>query len=349
MRRSGFFVLILALLALPAAAQPQSTPACGKAAFGSSSIEGLQGATTYQPLAAEQRLFYGLSGLGVEALEVRYFVQGKIHLTETVDLSAAKLPQINLQDRKPALESKDALELQRLLEGERMMELLALRPDLVKQLHELARGGARIEVKVFEADRRVESLSFEELTRRSAELRNSPAVPVVVQSAVRGPGDRREPERSLFTKVYLPDCGDCTTAMPCDTECGWDPGKGGPVTCGEYGVCVGAGCSCQVSHEYWTSWYLVSSSPSYSDCLHSRWGGSAWHQLYNRQFRRDRIRQSTICPNCPECNGCYVQNEVISYQLGSDSCFYETGGSCGFGRRPGCYELCDVYYNTPCN
>lgn len=36
--------------------------------------------------------------------------------------------------------------------------------------------------------------------------------------------------------TYLPNCNDCTLAMPCDTECGWDPGKGGPVTCGEYGA-----------------------------------------------------------------------------------------------------------------
>jgi len=37
--------------------------------------------------------------------------------------------------------------------------------------------------------------------------------------------------------TYLPECWMCTTSTPCETECGWEPGKGGPVTCGEYGVC----------------------------------------------------------------------------------------------------------------
>jgi hypothetical protein len=40
-----------------------------------------------------------------------------------------------------------------------------------------------------------------------------------------------------FSFTYLPNCGDCTLTTPCETECGWDPGKGGPVTCGEYGIC----------------------------------------------------------------------------------------------------------------
>ncbi|MFL6260003.1 MAG: hypothetical protein ACJ76Y_09850 [Thermoanaerobaculia bacterium] len=40
-------------------------------------------------------------------------------------------------------------------------------------------------------------------------------------------------------KTYLPNCNDCTWDLPCDTECGYDPGKGGPVTCGEYGgICT---------------------------------------------------------------------------------------------------------------
>lgn len=29
--------------------------------------------------------------------------------------------------------------------------------------------------------------------------------------------------------------------VPCDTECGWDPGKGGPVTCAEQGLPCGSG------------------------------------------------------------------------------------------------------------
>ena len=28
----------------------------------------------------------------------------------------------------------------------------------------------------------------------------------------------------------------CNPTVSCDTECGWDEGKGGPVTCGEQGL-----------------------------------------------------------------------------------------------------------------
>jgi hypothetical protein len=33
----------------------------------------------------------------------------------------------------------------------------------------------------------------------------------------------------------------CNSSVPCDTECGWDPGKGGPVTCGEQGLACDSG------------------------------------------------------------------------------------------------------------
>lgn len=353
MHRRGLLVLTLVLAALPAAAQPRPAPSCDKGAFKLSSGEEVRPVGTYKPLAVEQRLFYGLTGLGAEPLEVRYFVKGALHLTEAVDLSSAKLPRINPEGKKLPLEVESQLELEVLLEAERMVELLALRPDLVRQLHQTAQDGARIEIKVFQAGRRVESLSYKELMRRSADLRASRAVPVAVHSTVQGPGDRGEP-RAAFTKEYLPDCGDCTVEMPCETECGWDPGKGGPVTCREQGQPCGGGggCSCQVSSEAWTDWYLNSfhpASPAQYDCLYSRWGGSRWHQLFVKQYRRDRIRYSTICPNCPACTGCYQQEQVINYELGAWVCLYEVGGFCGFGRLPGCYELCEVYYNTPCN
>lgn len=35
----------------------------------------------------------------------------------------------------------------------------------------------------------------------------------------------------------------CTPSTPCDTECGWDEGKGGPVTCGEQGLSCDPGPS----------------------------------------------------------------------------------------------------------
>jgi hypothetical protein len=76
MPRNGLWTLSLLLLALPLSAEAQRsmpTLSCA-AARGAALSEGKPGATTYQPLAAEQRLYYGLSSFGSEALEVRYFV-----------------------------------------------------------------------------------------------------------------------------------------------------------------------------------------------------------------------------------------------------------------------------------
>lgn len=42
----------------------------------------------------------------------------------------------------------------------------------------------------------------------------------------------------------------CNSSVPCDTECGYDPGKGGPTTCGEYGAACDDGGVCY-------PWYQV--------------------------------------------------------------------------------------------
>ncbi len=349
MPRNGLWTLSLLLLALPLSAQPQrSQPAlsCGAMAQGAALFAGLPGATTYQPLAAEQRLFYGLSGFGSEPLEVRYLVKGALYLTETADLSTARLPKIDPPGRKLPSQSKTPIELSSLLEGERMTELLALRPDLVRRLHGLAQEGTAIDVQIFRQGRLLETLSFKELLRRSAELRASRRVPVVVRSAVSGPGNRGEPRQPApFLSKVLDSCSECTDEMPCDTECGYDPGKGGPETCGEYGApCGGSTCDCShVNAETWTSWYFnraYAYSPAYYDCLRSSTSNSTWHQLYIEEYRRDLVRHSTICPNCPSCVNCYGQDQVIDYQLTSTSCLLDTYGFCSFGRTPGCYELC---------
>ena len=78
----------------------------------------------------------------------------------------------------------------------------------------------------------------------------APAFQTAIGTAASQP---RQAEKPLFFEIpgakvgtpkpifadYLPNCNDCTYDMPCDTECGYDPGKGGPVTCGEYGgICT---------------------------------------------------------------------------------------------------------------
>jgi hypothetical protein len=354
MRRISLWLMTLALLALPALARTAqstpATPACGAAAFLSSSTKGAQGAAgTYQPLAPGQRLFYSLTGLGQDSpLEVRYLVQGKPFLTEIVDLAKARLP-IGPEVVKPKL---DPLSF---LKEERLVELLALRPDLLLQLHKLVREEAPIKIEIRQQGRLFESLSFQDLTRRSAELVKNPGVLLAVQSTVSGPGDHRRAERQrpLFAKDYLESCNDCTETTPCDTECGWDPGKGGPETCGEYGAPCASTCSCSYTPwEHWSDWYYIGSytaGPSYC-YVDSAFGGSSWFQYYVQQYRRDRIRTTYICPNCPSCSGCYFQDEVISYQTGYSQCLYDTYSSCFSGATACCSALCSFssYCNSSC-
>jgi len=248
MRRTGLCLVTLLLVAVPLLAQSSpAAPACGARA--SFAIKGLEG--TFQPLSPEERLFFGLSGLEQEKpLEVRYFVKGKPYLTEVVDLANSRLPQVDAggnADRKVPFDLKTALE------EERMIELLALRPDLVRQLHQRAvKDDASIKVEIHQTGRLVESLSFQDLRQRGVDLGGRQAVPLVVRSTVSGPGNRGggDTMRSVVAFDYLENCGDCTSEMPCSTECGWDPGKGGPVTCGEQGQPCDDNSTCSCSTVY---------------------------------------------------------------------------------------------------
>lgn len=208
-RRDGWIVG-LSLLALPLSAPP----AFAKEAAG------------HRPLAPDQRLFYGLAGLSEGAVEIHYLVAGDLYLMEKLDVGAVE-PRRRGLDREP------------------MKALLATRPDLVRELHQLAQNGVRIELSVYHEGRLRETLSFVEVLRRSAALRRS-GVPVAVPSTVIGPYEEIGSKRPLFAATYLEDCGDCTPTTPCETECGWDEGKGGPVTCGEYGVCQSDPCYWQL-------------------------------------------------------------------------------------------------------
>lgn len=340
MRRTVLCAGLLVLLAIPALAQ-SSNPSCGAQASFSLKALGLGG--THQPLAPEQRLFFGLAGLEPDAaLEVRYLVDGKPYLTETVDLAAARLPETG---EGKALNLKTALEL------DRMIELLALRPDLVRQLHQRAEKDVPVRVEIRQNGRRVESLSFQDLRQRSADL-GGQALSLAVRSTVSGPGNRSgDTMKSVVALTYLENCGDCTVEMPCSTECGWDPGKGGPVTCGEQGQPCdgGGGCACSASGgEFWTSWYVYNSyfSNTY-DCFEDKWDNSYLHRLYVYQSRRDRIRRTYVCPNCPYCTGCYTQDEVIDYQLSSTGCWSNTYGFCSWG-SPLCCSLWTCSYNSNC-
>lgn len=356
MRRICMVFVAGALLSLPIFAQSVApAPACGLKALKSSPSEDLAPRLGYQPLASEQRLFYGLGDLWRDVpVEVRYLVNGQLHLTEVIDLANAKAPRISLDSTGSLLKSATELDFEPLREEARMFELLALRPDLVRQLHEFAGAGDVLTVEIHQDGRLVEILSFAELQDRSTEVGKSAAVPLVVQSTVSGPGDRGGYRISPVTgfEQVLQDCGDCTTSTPCDTECGYDEGKGGPVTCGEYGVCQDEClCSATVS-EFWTSWYFLRNYYNGQiACLRSFTvspPNGAWHNRYVEEHRRDRIRRTYVCPNCPSCDGCYYQEQVIAYEILYLYCWDEGVQICANATTPCCSTLCFVGPFTPC-
>jgi hypothetical protein len=347
MRRIGMWLVTLSLLALPALSQGPSTPACSAELLASSPFKGSGKPMTYQPLAAKQRLFYSLTGLKQgSSLEVRYLVKGKPHLTEIIDLANAQLPQDLLpkgrSDTAPR-KSVTAPDFETFLRQEQIFELLPLRPDLVRQLHQLSKDRTPIQVEIRQEGRLVESLPFRELVKRSAEMAKRPAVQLAVHSSVSGPGDPGVERRPAF-KEYLPNCNDCTTEHPCETECGYDPGKGGPVTCGEYGAPCSGGSQCVASaviSNEWTGWYYQGSFlTNLYACFANYFGGSSVHQFYAHEYRRDLVRTTFICPNAPSCDGCYYQEQVIAYQLGYTGCWVGTGQFCFDGGVPCCSELC---------
>jgi hypothetical protein len=50
--------------------------------------------------------------------------------------------------------------------------------------------------------------------------------------------------------AFAAECWEvCNPSVPCDTECGYDPGKGGPVTCGEQGLACDDGGACYPSYQ----------------------------------------------------------------------------------------------------
>lgn len=326
---------------------------------------GTLGVSALTPLQPGERLLYDLAELTGGTLEVRYRVNGNLHLTEIIDLAKMQLPErATAAPEAPSRlgdfsrKQNDArVELAQRREGaaeRRVIELLTLDADSTRELHRLAREGKRIEIDILHDGRVRESVSLAEVISRAAALRRQPLAPVFAPSAVTGPGVVMSPRTlRVATNEYLESCSDCTSSHPCDTECGYDPGKGGPTTCGEYGAPCEPWCPpSYTSGEWWGPWTYYSSGYGVGRCLNT-WIGYRWHNEWITTYRRERIRRTTTCPNSPSCNGCYDTEAVISVQYANYYCYQETGGGCFNGQTP-CCSTCSVYgwsactYSFPC-
>jgi len=334
----------------------------------------------FESLPAGQRLFYALNGLKDGTLEVRYVVDGKAHLTEIIDLANVTLPEkrscgageavngaLQPPDREQLRNDDRALrDLARRLprstagaapqirggfmDKGRMIELLGRNSYEARELHRLADDGASISVEIDHSGKQVESLSFEQLVQRSAALRAAPLLPVVVASDVRGPGTVKK-AFAIKTMDYLESCAECTSTTPCNTECGYDPGKGGPETCGEYGaecepVCYSASTNLGYVYGSWT--FVAAGNTGFGECFVT-YIDNRWHNEYVTVYRRDVLQQTRICPNAPpSCEGCYTTETLVGYQYLYVYCYYRTPSYCSPAYVPFCDQLCSIDGFTYC-
>lgn len=326
------------------------------------------------PLEPGQRIVYSLAGLSGGTLQVRYLVNGALHLTEQLDLAKVERPirmAAKSEDRPKAepgrfmqkeLEERSmpVSEVADRADTEWVVELLTLHPDTVRGLHALAAGGAAIDLEISHDGVVRETISLVGLMSRNADLAARRVLPVYAPSAVSGTGvvesartpivspkDTSGSRKRVGTNVYLETCSECSTEYPCDTECGWDPGKGGPNTCGEQGMPCEPYCgSSWTSGEWWTNWTYYSSGYGISRCLNT-WFGYRWHTELVTTYRRERIRRTTTCPNSPSCNGCYDTEATIQVQYGNSYCYQETGSTC-FNGQNACCGTCSVYGWSTC-
>lgn len=228
-RSTSLWVVIALLAVLPLQAQPLLSESdrapgavCAPPVDDASAV-----ASNDSVMEPSLRLIYGLTGLRQGSLEIRYRINGERRVAEIIDLATLELP-MRVQapaGKVDALHPRDGERE----EGQRTIELLARHPDTVRALHQLSVTGVAIEVEILHSGRMRETISFAELVRRGTELRKRPIIALAAVSEVSGPGVVvRKPTLRARTEEYLPSCLDCTYDHPCDTECGYDPGKGGP-------------------------------------------------------------------------------------------------------------------------
>jgi hypothetical protein len=359
MRRTVPGLVILALLlvaAFPALAAKAPTSACAGATLPATAGLGQAVEPAVPPLTPEERLLYSLTGLAADApLEIRYLVNGRELATEHLDLARQEAPAPARNASKALRKNPEALDLESLTapgrdEVERATELLALRPDLVRQLAARAQSGATVRIEVSHGGALVETVPFAKLRERSAALLAGRTMPVMVPSRVNGAESQDISWlSSVVAPKYLPDCNDCTTSTPCEEECGYDPGKGGPTTCGEYGGICQQTCPCSytIGNTYGGWSYYSSYYSGYSTCKRSSTAGLRWHDEIVKVYRRNVYQNDWVCSACPSCDGCHVQQTLTGYQYAYTSCWNESFSSCFSGSQACCSTLC--FLGNDCN
>lgn len=335
MRNRSWLLLIILFCTLPVFAGDTAPTACPVAELEASRAAALGGSAS-QPVPAEKTLLYELARLPRGPIEIRYHVAGQVYVIESADLAQARPAQ---QDHPGAGLPKGA-EVAPMAAGPEVIELLTLRPDIVRRLHRLAEGGSPIQVEILGGGVALDKLSFKEVLESSARLRARDATAVVLLSQVRGPGAELAP---VPRPRSASGCGFCSPTSSCDDIGPYEPGKGDCVTCGEYGECDPGGCACStVINEYWTSWFVTGLTYVGPWACVDYWYSPDSRALRARvTYRRNLVRVTRTCPNCPSCSGCYNTEQVIDYQVQTVYCYIDQYQSCQPGDFViGTWELC---------
>jgi hypothetical protein len=272
------------------------------------------------PFSAGEHLVFDAGELAGKAdMEVRYFLDGQLHLTENLPLKSLK----------PAAEPAEGGP------SRTVVELLAMRPAERKLLATIGRTEpGRVSVEIRQGGALLRSLSLAQLQKEGEALLEAPFRPEVVKSQVSGKGKRDHPKKSTALFIAADTCeGGCATQRD---QCYADfcPGMDYCEECElQYQQCV-QGCqppppppTCQYKEEYyWTSLYPWGSNVfwwdqiCYPDQIWYFYDG-LWHVRVERVYRRDLIKKTTY-------TDCTTSQQVVGYEYWSYQCYDWTSSSC---------------------
>ena len=330
-------VLALCLAALPLLGQP-STPKI-------SAVTSVPIRTIMKPAAAspDDYLFVRVPTPAAQEMEVRFMVDGSMYIEEILDLTAPypRPKQARVLRHGVVGRGGDQPDPRKAV----AVELLAMNLPEVKALRELAQTPGRVAVEISFDGKQARTASLWDLIEESATLRGTADL-TVVRSEVTGPGIVPKHPEVARPKVkateYLESCTQCTSEMPCDTECGYDPGKGGPVTCGEQGYCGSCPPERQLD-DYWTVTAVAYGPTSTSQMCIVLYGPSYWwFQEYQTTYRHDHIHYIMVCYDSPNCVSCWPEERVVESYYTYETCWDKTENTCNPNQVPYGHIACDI-------
>ena len=268
------------------------------------------------PFSAGDHLFFDAEELAGKAdVEVRYFLDGQLHLTETLPLKALQ-PAAKPDGGAPP---------------RTVVELLAMRPAERKLLATAGRAEpGRVNVEIWRGGALLRSVSLSQLEKEGQALLSAPFRPETIQSQVSGKG--KQDQIRKISAMATCEGGCINQREQCYAD--FCPGMDYCEECElQYQQCI-EGCqppppppTCQYREEYyWTALYYWGSNVywwdqiCYPDQIWYFYDG-LWHVRVERVFRRDYIKKTTY-------TNCSTSQQVVGYEYWGFQCYDWTSSAC---------------------